>query len=57
MTEKDAVKCRGAAQPGWWYVELELEFAPYQDERLLALVLERIDGGLRSGIRSGVKGG
>ena len=57
MTEKDAVKCRGSAQPGWWYVELELEFAPYQDERLLALVLERIDGGLRSGIRSGVKGG
>jgi tetraacyldisaccharide 4'-kinase len=53
MTEKDAVKCRGSAQPGWWYVELELEFAPHHDERLLAVVLERIAGGLRSGVKGG----
>jgi tetraacyldisaccharide 4'-kinase len=49
MTEKDAVKCFGVAQPGWWYVELELEFPPYQDERLLAVVLERVTGNLRLG--------
>jgi len=53
MTEKDAVKCLASAPPGWWYVELGLEFAPYQDERLLAIVLERIDGGLRSGVKGG----
>ena len=53
MTEKDAVKCLASAAPGWWYVELDLEFAPYQDERLLAIVLERIDGGLRSGVKRG----
>jgi tetraacyldisaccharide 4'-kinase len=49
MTEKDAVKCFAAAQPGWWYVELELEFAPYHDERLLAVVLERVTGSLSPG--------
>jgi tetraacyldisaccharide 4'-kinase len=49
MTEKDAVKCFAAAEPGWWYVELELEFAPYHDERLLAVVLDRVNGGLRLG--------
>jgi len=49
MTQKDAVKCLASAEPGWWYVELGLEFAPYQDERLLAVVLERVNGGLRLG--------
>jgi tetraacyldisaccharide-1-P 4'-kinase len=53
MTETDAVNCLASAPPGWWYVELGLEFAPYQDERLLAIVLERIDGGLRSGVKGG----
>jgi tetraacyldisaccharide 4'-kinase len=28
MTQKDAVKCRRFAHPGWWYVDLEVEFEP-----------------------------
>ena len=28
MTEKDAVKCLRFARPGWWYVELDVEFEP-----------------------------
>ena len=28
MTEKDAVKCRGFARPGWWFVDLEVRFEP-----------------------------
>ncbi|MGP4130778.1 tetraacyldisaccharide 4'-kinase [Pantoea tagorei] len=37
MTEKDAVKCRGFAQPNWWYLPVEAELsgsavAPLLDE-------------------------
>ena len=28
MTEKDAVKCLRFAQPGWWYVDLDVAFEP-----------------------------
>ena len=28
MTEKDAVKCRRFARPGWWFVDLEVSFEP-----------------------------
>lgn len=42
MTEKDAVKCRSHAQPGWWWVDLEVEFDRTTSEQLLTLVLERI---------------
>jgi tetraacyldisaccharide 4'-kinase len=41
MTEKDAVKCRGYAQSGWWWVELEVSIEPVAADALLALVLER----------------
>lgn len=41
MTEKDAVKCRGRAQPGWWWIDLELSVDRTSAEQLLALVLER----------------
>lgn len=41
MTEKDAVKCRGYAQPGWWYVSLEVWIERETARELLALVLER----------------
>jgi len=41
MTEKDAVKCAGMARPGWWWVELELEFEPADAAALLESVLAR----------------
>jgi len=42
MTEKDAVKCRAHAQPGWWWVDLEVEIDRSSAETLLSLILERI---------------
>jgi tetraacyldisaccharide 4'-kinase len=41
MTEKDAVKCTGFAQTGWWYVELDVAFERGTARELIALVLER----------------
>jgi tetraacyldisaccharide 4'-kinase len=41
MTEKDAVKCAGYAQAGWWYVELEVELERTAARDFVALVLER----------------
>jgi len=41
MTEKDAVKCRGYAQPGWWFVELDVAIERRTAGELLALILER----------------
>jgi tetraacyldisaccharide 4'-kinase len=45
MTGKDAVKCFAQASADWWYVELELEFAPSHGDRLLAVVLDRVHRG------------
>jgi tetraacyldisaccharide 4'-kinase len=44
MTGKDAVKCRGFAQPHWYSVELRVEIPPAQAERLLTKLLARIGG-------------
>jgi tetraacyldisaccharide 4'-kinase len=41
MTEKDAVKCLGYAQPGWWFVELDVTVERETAGELLTLVLER----------------
>jgi tetraacyldisaccharide 4'-kinase len=41
MTEKDAVKCRQIARPGWWWVELEVSIGRAEAAALLASVLER----------------
>lgn len=41
MTEKDAVKCRQYAEPGWWYVELEVDIDRAGSAALLGTVLER----------------
>jgi tetraacyldisaccharide 4'-kinase len=41
MTEKDAVKCMGYAQPQWWWVELDVTLDRDDAARLLDLVLER----------------
>lgn len=41
MTEKDAVKCREYAQPGWWFVSLDVVIERSTAAELLALVLER----------------
>ncbi len=41
MTEKDAVKCRGFARPGFWYLPVDADlgegFAAALRERLQAL--------------------
>jgi len=42
MTEKDAVKCRAHARPGWWWVDLEVEIDRSSAETMLSLILERI---------------
>ena len=41
MTEKDAVKCAGYAQSGWWYVDLEIELEREAARDLVSMVLER----------------
>ena len=41
MTEKDAVKCAGYAQSGWWYVDLEVELEREAARDLVSMVLER----------------
>jgi tetraacyldisaccharide 4'-kinase len=41
MTEKDAVKCAGYAQPGWWWVELDVTFDRADTQVLLSSILER----------------
>ena len=41
MTEKDAVKCRGFGQPGWWWVDLEVRVDRAEAEALLASIYER----------------
>ena len=51
MTEKDAVKCRGFARPGWWSVDLDVHFEPPSAaDELVARVLE-------AGARDTVGGG
>ena len=41
MTEKDAVKCRGFEQPGWWWVDLEVAIDRTDAATLLASINER----------------
>lgn len=41
MTEKDAVKCRGHVQAGWWWVELDVAVERTTAEQLLTVLLER----------------
>ncbi len=52
MTEKDAVKCRSHAQPGWWWVELAVEVDRAAAGQLLTTILERI-GRTGAGVRLG----
>jgi tetraacyldisaccharide 4'-kinase len=52
MTEKDAVKCAGYAQPGWWWVDLDVHIDRTTAEQLLTLVLERA-GSTGAGVRLG----
>lgn len=44
MTEKDAVKCRGFAQPHFWYVPVEARLDKGFGERVLALLKRNNDG-------------
>jgi tetraacyldisaccharide 4'-kinase len=41
MTEKDAVKCRGFAEAGWWFVELEVFIGDADAAALIEGILER----------------
>jgi tetraacyldisaccharide 4'-kinase len=41
MTEKDAVKCRGRAGSGWWWIDLDLKVDRTSADEWLALILER----------------
>ena len=43
MTEKDAVKCRGLAQPRLWYVPVEATFSEADSRRLLELVTRKTE--------------
>lgn len=45
MTAKDAVKCVEFAADHWWSVEVDVAFAPGDEERLLARVLESLGHG------------
>jgi tetraacyldisaccharide 4'-kinase len=42
MTEKDAVKCTGAADPRLWYVPVDACFEGAESNKLLAIVMERM---------------
>lgn len=52
MTEKDAVKCRSHAQPGWWWIELAVDVERETAGQLLTVILERI-GQTGAGVRLG----
>jgi tetraacyldisaccharide 4'-kinase len=41
MTAKDAVKCREYAEPGWWYVDLDVRVERDAARELLAIILDR----------------
>ena len=49
MTEKDAVKCREAADPRLWYVPVEAAFSEADSRRLLELVTRAIDSFIPAG--------
>ncbi len=44
MTEKDAVKCRGFAQPDYWYLPVQAKLDAAFDARLMQLLKERTHG-------------
>ncbi|HEY5764012.1 MAG TPA: tetraacyldisaccharide 4'-kinase [Rhodocyclaceae bacterium] len=44
MTEKDAVKCATLAHPDAWYLPVSATFVDDDGRRLLAMVMEKIDG-------------
>ena len=48
MTEKDAVKCRSFAVPGYWYVPVEATFDAADTQRLRQLLLALFTGGTSS---------
>ncbi len=52
MTEKDAVKCRGFAQPNWWYIPVDARLPAEDTEPLLASIEQLIQG-----YRRGAHGG
>ncbi|WP_140919207.1 tetraacyldisaccharide 4'-kinase [Limnobaculum xujianqingii] len=43
MTEKDAVKCRAFAQNNWWYLPVDAQFPAESAEKLLALIMSKIE--------------
>ncbi|MBN1238639.1 MAG: tetraacyldisaccharide 4'-kinase [Gammaproteobacteria bacterium] len=45
ITEKDAVKCRGLADPDVWVVAVDLELEGADADRLVAAMLQRIGAG------------
>ena len=49
MTEKDAVKCAGFADPRLWCVPVEARFSEADTQRLTELVLRKIDSSSYSG--------
>jgi len=53
MTQKDAVKCRAFARPGWWYVPAAVRIAPDDARRLLVRVLDSCGLAAAAGVRSG----
>lgn len=49
MTEKDAVKCRQAVGPRYWYVPVEAAFSEADSRRLLEIVMRAIDSYIPAG--------
>jgi tetraacyldisaccharide 4'-kinase len=52
MTEKDAVKCQAYGQPGWWWVDLDVQVERDAAAMLLTSLLERT-GLTGAGVRLG----
>lgn len=44
MTEKDAVKCRGFAQPHYWYLPIDAQLPETFSEQLLSLLKKKTHG-------------
>jgi len=43
MTEKDAVKCRDFAEPHWWYLPVDAQFASDNSEQMLTDICQLIN--------------
>jgi len=43
MTEKDAVKCKSFAENNWWYLPVDAQFSPQDNEQFMAEIIQLVE--------------